>query len=169
MRAIAPFSFCFGPFSTTAPPSLHSVFRSFKATMRDSDSCSRRTGLPLRRGCAARRGVFPARAGLLGYPGLPSQHAIPADTAGTLNRLRRLYRLFLTAFTLQERARLSGSFVIDAHWMRFTFVMACWFRRCPACGFGLAASFRTSLSVVNRLIRPAGLSPAWTPDSPAHT
>ena len=53
--------------------------------------------------------------------------------------------------------------------MRFTFVMACWFRRCPACGFGLAASFRTSLSVVNRLIRPAGLPPAWTPDSPAHT
>ena len=26
----------------------------------------------------------------------------------------------------------------------------------------LPASFRTSLSVVNRLIRPAGLSPAWT-------
>ena len=46
--------------------------------------------------------------------------------------------------------------------------MAYRFRRCPACGFGLAASFRASLSVVNRLIRPAGLSPAWLPASPAH-
>lgn len=53
--------------------------------------------------------------------------------------------------------------------MEFTFVMACWFRRCPACGFGLTASFRTSLSVVNRLIRPEGLSPSWLPASPAHT
>lgn len=35
------------------------------------------------------------------------------------------------------------------------------FRRCPACGLGLTASFRTSLSVANRLIRPAGLAPAW--------
>ena len=47
--------------------------------------------------------------------------------------------------------------------------MACRFSRCPACGFSLAASFRTSLSVVNRLIRPAGFSPTWLPASPAHT
>jgi hypothetical protein len=36
------------------PPLLHSAFRSFRTTMRDSDSCSRRIGLPLWRGCAAR-------------------------------------------------------------------------------------------------------------------
>ncbi len=45
--------------------------------------------------------------------------------------------------------------------MEFTFVMACWFSRCPACRFGLTASFRSSLSVVNRLIRPTGFSPVW--------
>src|SRR5882757_2971942 len=52
--------------------------------------------------------------------------------------------------------------------MEFIFIMACRFSGCPACGFSLAASFRASLSVVNRLIRPAGLSPAWLPVSPAH-
>jgi len=45
--------------------------------------------------------------------------------------------------------------------------MSCWFSRCPACGFDLAVSFRTPLSVANRLIRPEGLSPSWLPASPA--
>jgi hypothetical protein len=83
--------------------------------------------------------------------------------------LRRLSGPPLAAFAIQVAARLSGAFGFDAHWMGFTFVMACRFRRCPACRFGLAASSRTSLSVANRLIRPAGLSPAWLPASPAHT
>ncbi len=113
--------------------------------------------------------MIPTRTDLPGYLGCPSQHAIPADTAGTMGGLRRLSGPPLAAFAIQVAARLSGAFGFDAHWMGFTFVMACRFRRCPACRFGLAASSRTSLSVANRLIRPAGLSPAWLPASPAHT
>jgi hypothetical protein len=37
-----------------------------------------------------------------------------------------------------------------------------------AFGFGLAAASQIQLSVVNSLIRPAGLAPAWLPASPAH-
>ena len=128
---------------------------------------------PRRPPCPQRSGhslsVFPARAGLLGYFGLSSLHAIPADTARTMDRQQRLSRLFLTTFAPQAWARLSGLCVFDAPWMGVTFVVACRFRRCPACGFSLAASFRTSLSFVHRLIRLAGPSPAWTPASPAHT
>ena len=168
MRAITPFSFCFARICTTAPPSLHPHYRDFLATMQDSDSCPRRFGLPRFRGCAARWGLCLTRTGLPGYPVSPSQHAISADTAGTLNGLQRLSRPLLTAFATCTGARLSGSICFDAHLMEFIFIMACWFRRCPACGFGLAASFRASLSVVNRLIRPEGLSPSWLPASPAH-
>jgi hypothetical protein len=169
LRAIAPFSSCFARFCTTAPPSLHPYYWGFLATMQDSDSCPRRFGLPRFRGCAGRCGLRHPRTGLPGYPVSPSHHAISADTAGTLGGLRRLSRPPLTAFVVQVATRLSGSCCFDAHQMEFTFVMACWFSRCPACGFRLTASFRTSLSVVNRLIRPAGLSPAWLPASPAHT
>jgi hypothetical protein len=86
-----------------------------------------------------------------------------------MKKLQRLSHLLLTALTRQVGVRLSGYFVIDAYWMRFNLVIACSFRRCPACGFSLAAYFRTSLSLVNRLIRPEGLSPSWTPTSSAHT
>lgn len=53
--------------------------------------------------------------------------------------------------------------------MRFTVITTGRFSRRRAFGFGLAASSQTQLSVVNSLIRPAGLSPAWQPASPAHT
>ena len=168
MRAITPCSFRFARICTTAPPSLHPAFRGFLATMQDSDSCLRRAGLPRCRGCAARWSLRPSPTGLPDYPGRPSQHAISADTAGTLSGLQRLSRPLLTAFTVRAAVRLSGCCIFDAHLMKFTFVMACWFRRCSACGFGLAASFRASLSVVNRLIRPTGFSPAWFASSPAH-
>ena len=52
--------------------------------------------------------------------------------------------------------------------MRFTFVTTGQFRLDRAFGFSLAASSQTQLSVVNSLIRPAGLAPAWQPASPAH-
>jgi len=52
--------------------------------------------------------------------------------------------------------------------MRFTVVTTGRFRLDRAFGFGLAASSLTQLSVVNSLIRPAGLAPAWQPASPAH-
>ena len=51
--------------------------------------------------------------------------------------------------------------------MRFTVVATGQFSPGRAFGFGLAASSLTRLSVVNSLIRPAGLSPAWLPASPA--
>jgi hypothetical protein len=169
LRAITPFSACFARVCTTAPPSLHSHYRSFITTMQDSDFCPRRCGLALCRACAGRWSLRPTRTDLPGYLGCPSRHAIPADTAGTMGGLRRLSGPPLAAFAIRVAARLSGAFGFDAHWMGFTFVMACRFRRCPACRFRLAASSRTSLSVANRLIRPAGLSPAWLPASPAHT
>jgi len=53
--------------------------------------------------------------------------------------------------------------------MRFTVVATGQFSLDRAFGFGLAASSLTQLSVVNSPIRPAGLSPAWHPASPAHT
>ena len=53
--------------------------------------------------------------------------------------------------------------------MRFTVVATGQFSLRRAFGFGLAASSLTQLSVVNSLIRPAGLAPAWPPASPAHT
>jgi hypothetical protein len=53
--------------------------------------------------------------------------------------------------------------------MRFTVVATGQFSLDRAFGFGLAASSLTQLSVVNSPIRPAGLSPAWQPASPAHT
>jgi len=53
--------------------------------------------------------------------------------------------------------------------MRFTVVATGQFSPGRAFGFGLAASSLTRLSVVNSPIRPAGLSPAWQPASPAHT
>ena len=53
--------------------------------------------------------------------------------------------------------------------MRFTVVATGQFSLRRAFGFGLAASSRTPLSVVNSPIRPAGLPPAWHPASPAHT
>ena len=52
--------------------------------------------------------------------------------------------------------------------MRFTVVATGQFSLDRAFGFGLAASSLTKLSVVNSPIRPAGLSPAWHPASPAH-
>ena len=52
--------------------------------------------------------------------------------------------------------------------MRFTVVATGQFSLDRAFGFGLAASSLTQLSVVNSPIRPAGLSPAWHPASPAH-
>ena len=53
--------------------------------------------------------------------------------------------------------------------MRFTVVATGQFSLSRAFGFGLAASSLTQLSVVNSPIRPAGLTPAWQPASPAHT
>ena len=53
--------------------------------------------------------------------------------------------------------------------MRFTVVATGRFRPRRAFWFGLAGSSLTLLSVVNSPIRPAGLSPAWPPASPAHT
>ena len=52
--------------------------------------------------------------------------------------------------------------------MRFTVVATGQFSLRRAFGFRLAASSLTQLSVVNSPIRPAGLSPAWHPASPAH-
>ena len=53
--------------------------------------------------------------------------------------------------------------------MGFTFVATGQFSPSRAFGFRLAASSLTRLSVVNSLIRPAGLAPAWQPASPALT
>ena len=53
--------------------------------------------------------------------------------------------------------------------MRFTVVATGQFSLERAFGFRLAASSLLQLSVVNSPIRPAGLSPAWHPASPAHT
>ena len=52
--------------------------------------------------------------------------------------------------------------------MRFTVVATGQFSLRRAFGFRLTASSLTQLSVVNSPIRPAGLSPAWHPASPAH-
>ena len=75
--------------------------------------------------------------------------------------------LRMAAFAHSAGARLSVR-IIGAHWMRFTVVATGQFSLRRAFGFGLAASSLTQLSVVNSLIRPAGLSPAWQPASPAH-
>jgi len=53
--------------------------------------------------------------------------------------------------------------------MRFTVVATRQFSLSRAFGFRLTACSLTQLSVVNSLIRPAGLSPAWQPASPAHS
>lgn len=95
--------------------SLHPVFRDFFATMQDSDSCPRRFDLPSFQGCAGRCGLLSAQTGLPGYPVSPSQHAISADTAGSLRGLKRLSRPPLPAFVVQVATRLSGSCCFDAH------------------------------------------------------
>src|SRR6266545_2968512 len=74
----------------------------------------------------------------------------------------------MAAFALTAGARLSVR-IIEAHQMRFTVLATGQFRLSRAFGFSLAASSLTQLSVVNNPIRPAGLSPAWQPASPAHT
>ena len=74
----------------------------------------------------------------------------------------------MAAFAVQVAARLSV-ICFEAHSMRFTVIATGQFSLRRAFGFGLAASSLTQLSVVNSPIRPAGLSPAWQPASPAHT
>jgi hypothetical protein len=52
--------------------------------------------------------------------------------------------------------------------MRFTVIATGRFSLRRAFGLRLTASSLTQLSVVNSLIRPAGLAPAWLTASPAH-
>ena len=85
--------------------------------------------------------------------------------AGALRRLRLLACLLPSAFAHQGGARLlSGSKHIEAHWMWFIFITA---RLLIFLSFQprLAATLLRSCSVVNSLIRRAGLSPALCPAS----
>jgi len=128
--------------------------------------CPRRSGLPCFQGCAGRWGLRPARTGLPGFPVSLSHHATPPEHCVDSNGCP----VRSPASLRRSGSDLAFRFLpFRCSLMEFTSVMACWFRRCPACRFGLAASSRSSLSVLNRLIRPVGLSPTWLPASPAHS
>src|SRR3990167_5782703 len=86
-QAIDPFSYCFRCVSTTAPPLLHSHCRNFIATTQDPDFSNSRMSLLLCGSCAP-RWKFPSTIrDLPSSPAFPSQHAITADTARTLESL----------------------------------------------------------------------------------
>ena len=69
---------------------------------------------------------------------------------------------------VETAARLSV-ISFEVHSMGFTVVATGQFSLDRALAWRLAACSPTQLSVVNSPIRPAGLPPAWHPDSPAHT
>ena len=146
---------------TSVPPSLHSRCRSFIATTQDSDfsrDAARLTGITRLRG---RLGFAPAHGDLPAYLDRTYRRAVHADPAGALRRRWPLPSLLPAAFTDQAAARLvSGSKLIEAHWMWFIFITA---RLFIFLSFQprLTATLLRSCSVVNSLTRRAGLSPAF--------
>jgi len=146
---------------TSVPPWLHSRYGSFIATTQDSDfsgSAARLTGPASLRG---RLGLWPAAGVLPAYLDRTYRRAVHADPAGALRRRWPLPSLLPAAFTDQGAVRLvSGSKLIEAHWMWFIFITArllIFLRFQPR----LAATLLRSCSVVNSLTRRAGLSPAF--------
>ena len=130
--------------------------------MRDSDFSGDAWRLAGTASLCARLGLAcPIPRVLPVYPDLTSRHAVHANPAGALSRLRLFSRLLPTAFTLWIGARLvSGSIFFEAHLMWFTFVTACLFH---SLSFQprLSATLLSSGSVANSLIRRVGLSPTF--------
>ena len=146
---------------TSVPPSLYSHYGSFTATTQDSDfsgDAARLTGITRLLG---RLGFAPAPGDLPAYLDRTYRRAAHADPAGALRRLWPLPCLLPAAFTDPGAVRLvSGSKLIEAHWMWFIFITA---RLLIFLSFQprLAATLLRSCSVVNSLTRRAGLSPAF--------
>ena len=133
--------------------------------MRNSDfsGCAARlTGPASLRG---RLGLRPAAGVLPAYLDRTCRRAAHPDPAGALRRRWPSPSLLPAAFTDPGAVRLvSGSVLIEAHWMWFIFITA---RPFISLSFQprLAAALLRSCSVVNSLIRRAGLSPAFQPTS----
>ncbi len=132
-------------------------------TMEDSDFCGspfRLTGDSGLCGWLARA----TAADLPAFTGLTSRCAVHADPAGVWPRGWRLSALGSAAFAQTAGARLfSGFSIFEAHWMWFVFTTAHRFssrRARPSLPRGGTGA---GLSVVNRPIRPVGLSPTFSP------